>query len=47
MERVVSPEGNKGWGQEDVMGGGITLKMVEMLEYDVVHTETGGGPCSI
>lgn len=41
-ERAVSAEGRKGQGLKDVTGGGITLKVVEMSENDVLDAEDGG-----
>lgn len=53
--REVAEEASTGWGWEDVICGGITLKVTEMLEEDILDAKTGGVkgedqgnyPCSV
>lgn len=41
-ERHVPTESRKGWEGEDVTGRGITLKLVEKSENDMLRAEAGG-----
>lgn len=41
MEGVITAESKKGCGTKDVTGGGIILKLVEMIKNNMLEVEAG------